>query len=130
MMRTWLNKLSTGWLVLALILAPLQAVAAPLAPVAMTDCPMRAGQHQSVSSHHPPAHDLDQTGTQHHCPQCADDSCDDGQCGSHSCCATHTPPGMTGFLMVFHSRSISAFYPDLHEKVDSRPLPPLFRPPA
>jgi hypothetical protein len=130
MMRTWLNKLSTGWLVLALSIAPLQAVAAPLLPVAMGDCPMHAGQHQPVSMPHLPAHDGQQTGTHHHCPQCADQSCDDGRCGSHSCCATQAHPGVTSTLIVFYGLTIKTFYPDMGEKVDSLPLSPLFRPPA
>jgi hypothetical protein len=128
-MRSLLNKLSLAWLVLALIVSPLQAATSPFLGSSTGDCPLHAGQAGATGMHHQLAQDHgDHASLQ--CPQCADHGCNDGKCDDAGCCSLHIPLSVTGTTLVIGVPPVLAVYPERAEKSDSLPPSPLYRPPV
>jgi len=125
-MHSLLKKLSIAWLVLALIVAPLQAMASPFVSSSKDNCPVHAGQPGTNGVHHQLAADP----ASPHCPQCADHGCNDGSCDDAGCCSLHIPLSVTGTALIIGIRSVLAVYPERNEKSDSLPPSPLYRPPV
>lgn len=129
-MRRLLNKLSTAWLVLALIVAPLQAAASPLAPGDRDDCPMtKAASHAAHAMHQ----QMDHMSSSHDmaaCPACSDTHCNDGQCQAGGCCVPHLQPGIHATAPAVRVSTTIPLPADIHTTFSSQPPAPLYRPPV
>ncbi len=128
-MRHLLNKLSIAWLVLALIVAPLQAAAAPFVKSSKGDCASHSGQTGATGMHHQLAQDLEGAGSPH-CPQCGDHGCKDGKCDDAGCCSVHIPLSVAATPLTIGIQPVPAVYPEHSEKSKSLPPSLLYRPPV
>ena len=128
-MRRLLNKLPIAWLILALIVAPVQAAAAPFVNSSEGSCPSRDGHAGTTVMHHQLAQDIEEPASQH-CPQCADHGCNDGMCDDASCCASHIPPSVAVTALTIGIQPVLAVYTEHSETSDSLPPTPLYRPPV
>lgn len=129
-MRRFIHRLSTAWLVLALITAPLPALAAPLAPGNQDGCPMsHAAMQDTAGTHHP----IDHAGTDHDtpaCPQCAGNSCDHGACEGAGCSTLHLQLSVNTGTFVTGRQPAAGRYPGYIAHFASLPSTPLYRPPV
>lgn len=125
------KKLSTAWLILALIVAPLQATAAPVAPESASHpCPMAAASA-------PDTHAVHSQDIQHHsghtkapCADCQDHACGDGQCDDNSCCVFHLSLSLLSLPTIALPDPAGTPGPDGTASLVSRPPSPHFRPPV
>ncbi|MGD8842675.1 MAG: hypothetical protein PVJ83_04290 [Gammaproteobacteria bacterium] len=125
MEHTLLKTVSLAWLVLALLVAPLRALASP----DHSGCPMSDNrQHVSDQHHHALAGDTD-PGTVH-CPQCAQTGCKVGVCHHPGCCVLHLTPGPIASTLVFRVAAPDTFMAPAGEKRASLPPSPPYRPPV
>lgn len=123
-MRLLLNNLATGWLVLALIMAPLQAMALPMAMVAGNDCAEMQTRHHSSEEHRASDHAKAQ------CKRCTGQCCDDGQCVEINCFSAHYQLSMPDSGLSVYGNPLVSIHPDYHEIISSQAPNPPFRPPV
>lgn len=126
-----INKLATIWLVLALAVAPLQALASPPVSGDEAFCAMHGDQQDSAGTqmqhrHQQNAGDQDAP----HCPQCGGHQCDHGKCAGLDCCPAHAQLSMVSAMPGFGLQPVTATYPDFDQKRESLPPSPLYRPPV
>lgn len=130
-MHLLLNRLSTAWLVLALIVAPIQAMALPAALLPGNGCPMMFDDQPSPNTvHKPGTHTAADQGAPH-CPHCVDvdHGCDDG-CAGNGCFSVHLQLSLPGSLLVFAGEPALGAYRDCNDSPASLTPPPLLRPPV
>jgi hypothetical protein len=129
-MRTLLNNFSTAWLLLALIVAPLQAMSAPFAAGGHDDCPMMAsGQHAAAGM----PHQMDHAGGGHDqsdCPRCSDHGCDGGQCKDSGCGTAQLQPSAGPVVLQLERQPLADPVPGYRTHFISLPPSPLYRPPV
>jgi len=124
-MRRLINKLPIAWLVLALMVAPLQAMALPVAMVANDDCTMMQAHQQ----HSPAMHPIDgHAKTQ--CGQCTNPCCDNGQCTESSCTSAHYLLSIPADSLAVYGNPLVSVHPDYHESTSSHAPNPPYRPPV
>jgi len=129
-MRTLLNNLSTAWLLLALIVAPLQAMAAPFTAGGHDDCPMtQSGQHAAGGMHHQ-MHHVGGGHGQTDCPQCSDNGCDGGQCKDSGCCTLYPQPSTGPVVLHIERQPVANPVHGYRTRFISLPPSPLYRPPV
>jgi hypothetical protein len=123
-MRLLLNKLAIAWLVLSLMVAPLEAMASPVSMVADNDCAV-----MQTSQHSP---DMHQAGThaKAQCKRCTGQCCDDGQCAENGCFSAHNPLSMPTASLSVSGTPLVSVLPDYHENLSSHTPTPPFRPPV
>jgi|GEM_PF-5761385 len=119
-MRHFFKRLSTAWLILALVVTPLQALASPVAQLAGNDCPMAQMDQQNLHA--------DQAAPA--CPHCVDHSCDDGQCAANGCFSANLPLNLTAALQFAGNGSGPVMRADSDRNNESLNIPPLLRPPV
>jgi hypothetical protein len=129
-MRLLLNRLSTAWLVLALIVAPIQATALPVVSLTGNDCPMMQDNQQSVHAAHDMSSHASADDAAPQCPDCLDRGCDDGHCAGNSCFSVHMQLSLPVSLLVFSDGPGLDPQPDYIDRPSSLTPPPLLRPPV
>lgn len=132
-MRSLTHTLSTAWLILALVVAPLQALAGPVAPGdRYGDCPM---QHQASDAH---------GGMQHHhmaapaagdhiphgCPKCSGHDCGSGPCSGTGCCMSTVQVCVIGAALASPAVAGRVDCPDGTLALNSIPPSRHYRPPV
>lgn len=129
-MRALMNKLSTAWLVLALIVAPLQAVASPLADSGRDHCPtMHDNMHAAHAMHQQMSHEKSGQDMPS-CPDCSASPCNNGQCHATGCCVPHLLPGMHTMALAVGIHISAILHPASTRVFDSLPPTALYRPPV
>ena len=120
-----LKTVSLTWLVIALLIAPLRALAAP----DPGGCPMSDSAQPVAGQHH---HALADTtdADPGHCPRCAQPGCEDGACHDSGCCSLHLNLGLTGGTPVLRVQAPDVFLTMPREKQSSLPPSPPYRPPV
>jgi hypothetical protein len=133
-MRNLLNNLSTAWLLLALIVAPLQAMAAPFAGGGHDDCPMKkSGKHAVAGMHHGMHHQMDDAGSGHgqgDCPKCSDNGCNGDQCKDSGCGTAQLQPSAGPVVLQLERQPVTDLVPGYRTHFISLPPSPLYRPPV
>jgi hypothetical protein len=140
-----LNKLSTAWLILALLIAPLQGLAAPLAAAVTDACPMMRDSGHGDATHAQMSHgnsghgahtmhqQMSQGSSGQHsssCPDCADSQCDDGQCRAGGCCTPHLQPGIHALIPANRTPAPDVLHPANSTVFTSLPPAAHYRPPV
>jgi hypothetical protein len=132
-MRRLSKNFLTLWVVLALVVTPLQAFTAggdaaepAAAPCASHSVAEADSGHLSHVAHHATAN----TPTPH-CRGCCDRDCQHGdECTSQGCVAFHLQPATIGGASPYHAANSTARIPLLPKTVISRSDPPPLRPPV
>gem|GEM_PF-3157229 len=132
-MRNLPKNLMSLWLAVALIIAPLQAMAAGIAG-AGTDaapCAMNMGAEADSRSGSHDSHRVGQDSAASQCPSCSDHDCNQGgECSSQGCVSFHVQPAAIAGIRLHHignSDPRTILQPTI---IVSRSDPPLLRPPV
>ncbi len=120
------HKLFLAWLLLSLLVAPLQAQLAPLGPIGQSSCPMSANESHGHSKNiMDPA-----PGAQAPCTHCQHTHCDSGQCKTKVCSNLQMQLNVALVPMLAVDQPVFVPYPAYSQRWVSVPAPPLYRPPV
>ncbi len=121
------NKLSFAWLLLSLLVSPLQAQLAPLVAVAeLANCPM----HAERSPAHADATDYQVTQAKAACAHCQHSHCDTAQCGTTVCSSLQMQWNVSLATALTAKQPLFIPFPTYSQLWASVPTPPLYRPPV
>lgn len=130
-MRNLTHILATAWLILALIVAPFEALAAPLASASgHGDCTMQHEAKAPTDAMHHPMNHAGSEHTGHHCPKCAGQGCDKKSCGDAGCCVSLLQVCVNTVALTVAGPAMRDTCPDCVQHLVSRPPTPLYRPPV
>lgn len=124
-MHLYLNKMSIAWLILALIVAPLQAMTLPAAAISGDDCHMMQTAQPHTAQQHQAGKQLADK-----CDQCNGQCCDADQCNDYNCFFPHFQFSLPGSGFDVHLESPVSVHRDFTQNTTSHAPNPPFRPPV
>lgn len=129
-MHTLLNKLSHAWLILAIVTAPLQALAFPVSVDSLPDCDMHVTAQSDKHAHHQVAVNAAADPAAPHCAACSDQGCDSGGCSDHTCFTSQAQQSLFGLESSLTANIGNILLPAPDRTLTSLTLSPLDRPPS